>query len=88
MSSQALIGPGSGQATGVPLVAVRNAQNSMLIGYLATVFANVLAGVFALIQASPGAGVSNDALFQYILAQTSKTTAELEAACLAYARSF
>ncbi len=69
-------------------VAVRNAQNTMLMGYLSTSFPNVLPGVFALIRANPGAGVSNNAIFQYILTQTGKTTAELQAAYLGYARTF
>ncbi len=69
-------------------VAVRIAQNAMLMSYLSTNFPNLLPGLFALIRANPGAGMTNDAIFQYILTQTGKTTADLEAAYLAHARTF
>ena len=67
-------------------VAVRMAQGVMLVSYLAKEFPNALPAIFARIRATPGAGLSNDALIQEILTQTGKTAAQLEAAYLAHAR--
>ena len=67
-------------------VAVRMAQGVMLVSYLAKDFPNALPAIFARIRATPGAGLTNDALILEILTQTGKTAPQLEAAYLAHAR--
>lgn len=68
-------------------VAVRMAQGVMLASYLAGEPGNSLCKVFAAIRATPGNGVSNDALRQIITTATGKTVAELETGYLAHARA-
>ena len=69
-------------------VAVRMAQSVMFVSYLGTAFPAVLDGVLAQIRAASGAGMTNDAIVNYILAQTGKTLAELDSLYQAYALTF
>lgn len=68
-------------------VAVRMAQGVILVGFLDRRFPAAIPAILARIRATPGSGLSNDALIQEILTQTGMTVTELQTAVLAYARS-
>jgi len=67
--------------------AVKMGQSVMFFDYLDDNHSTIIPGLLAMIQANPGAGVTNAQVIQFITNTSGMTVAELETAYLAHARS-